>query len=139
MDTNTIRSLWLEEDLQEEPISESALPRTLQGKGINLIIRELSADEAGDIIDASTDRKTNKLNQKQFMAMTMVASVRNADEPEKPLVWDQTFMQTLLGKGLKPMLQIAKQSIALSGLSDQLQEEEKKDSKPIIVDGSLSA
>lgn len=139
MDTNNIRALWLEETLAEEPIPENSLPRTLQGKSVNLLLRELSADEAGDIIDACTDKKTNKLNQKKFMALVLAASVRNANDPEKGLVWDETFVQPLLSKRLKPLLTIATQSINLSGLNDQIVNDQKKDSEPTIVEGSLSA
>jgi len=137
MELTDIRAAWLNDALIEEDVPETALPRALQGKGLHLVVRELSADEAGDIIDTCTD-KSGHLNQKKFMAMVVVNSLRNGDDPACPLIWDMTFMQPLLSKSLKPILQIATQSIQLSGLNDQLTTELKNDSGATVVEGSLS-
>jgi hypothetical protein len=140
MNSQDIRDMWLEEELQEVPVPEKFLPRSLRGKGLNLLVRELSAEEAGDIIDACSDKKSGKLNQKLFMSRVVLSSLRNADEPDCPLLWtDITYLQPLLKKGLNPILSIAKQSIELSGLNDQVTEDLKNDSGPIVVEGSLSA
>lgn len=139
MELVDIRTAWLNDTLVEEDVPETALPRALQGKGLHFVVRELSADEAGDIINACSDKKTGALDQKRFMAMVVVNSLRNGDDPSCPLIWDATFMQPLLGKSLKPILQIATQSITLSGLNDQLTDEIKNASAPTIVEGSLSA
>lgn len=137
MELNDIRSAWLNDALIEEDVPELSLPRALQGKGLHLIVRELSADEAGSMIDACTDPKTKVLNQKLFMASMVIATLRNGDDPACPSVWDTSFLQPLLTKSIKPILQIAQQSINLSGLNDQLTDV-KNDSAPTIVEGSLT-
>ena len=68
------------------------------------------------------------------MFMMLAASVRNADDPEKALVWNNSFMQPLLRKNVAPFAAIAQQSIKLSGLSVNL-DDEKKDYDPMTVDG----
>lgn len=138
METDKIRQLWLDETLQEEPIPESSLPRTLQGKGVNLVIRELDANAVGDILNTCTDSKSGKIDQKRLMAMMMIASVRNGDDPDGPPIWNTSFLQPLLSKNVKPLVAIAQQCIKLSGLDVKL-DEEKKDSDPMIVEGSLTA
>src|SRR2546421_4277336 len=137
MENDKIRALWLDDELEEVPIPESSLPKTLQGKKVHLILRALDANTAGDILDACTD-KAGKTNQKKLMFMMLAASVRNADDPEKALIWNNSFMQPLLQKNVAPFAAIAQQSIKLSGLNVQL-DEEKKDSDPMIVDGFVSA
>lgn len=136
MDNDQIRALWLEDTLDGMPIPESFLPKSLQGKGIQLITRELDANTAGDIMDACTDSK-GKTNQKKLMAMMLIASVRNVDNPKDEPVWNNSFLQPLLSKNVKPLVMIAQQAIKQSGLNVNL-DEEKKDSDPTIVEGSLS-
>ena len=133
MDNDKIRQLWLDDDFEEVPIPESSLPKKLQGQNAHLILRSLDADTAGDILDACTD-KTGKTSQKKLMFMMLAASVRNADDPEKALVWNNSFMQPLLRKNVAPFAAIAQQSIKLSGLSVNL-DDEKKDYDPMTVDG----
>lgn len=137
MDNDKIRQLWLEDELEEIPIPESILPKTLQGKKVHLVIRALDANTAGDILDHCTD-KAGKTSQKKLMAMMLVNSVRNVDMPDKPLVWNTTFVQLLLQKNVAPMAAIAQKAIALSGMNVQL-EAEKKDFDPMIVDGFVTA
>jgi len=136
MDSEQIRALWLSDELEEIPILDSSLPKKLQGKGVNLTIRALSAGNAGDILDACT-RKDGTTDQKKLMFMMLAATVRNADEPNKPLVWNNSFMQPLLATNVAPFVAIAQQSIKLSGLNAQL-DAEKKDFDPMTVDGSVS-
>jgi hypothetical protein len=135
MDSDQIRSLWLSDELEEVPIPESSLPKKLQGKGVHLLIRALTAGNAGDILDVCT-RKDNTTDQKKLMFMMLAATVRNADEPGKPLVWNTSFMQPLLATNVAPFVAIAQQSIKLSGLNVQL-DAEKKDFEPMTVEGSL--
>lgn len=139
MDTEQIRQLWLEDTLEEMPIPESSLPRPLQGKGVRLITRELDASTAGAITDKCVD-KTGKTDQIKLMGMILIASVRNADDPNGAPVWNNSFLQPLLSKNVKPLVMIAQQSIKQSGLNVELDlDEQKKDSDPTIVEGSLSA
>jgi hypothetical protein len=137
MDNNKIRQLWLDDTLEETSIPESNLPKTLQGKGVNLIIRELDANAAGDILDVCTD-KHGKINQKKLMAMMLIASVRNADDPDDAPIWNNSMLQPLLSKNIRPIVAIAQQAIKQSGLNVKL-DEEKKDLEPMTVEGSLSA
>ena len=137
MDTEQIRQLWLEDTLEEMPIPESSLPRPLQGKGVRLITRELDASTAGAIMDKCVD-KDGKTEQTKLMGMMLIASVRNADDPNGAVVWNNSFLQPLLSKNVKPLVMIAQQAIKQSGLNVKL-DEEKKDSDPTIVEGSLSA
>ena len=136
MDNDQIRALWLDDKFEEVPIPESSYPKQLQGKNVHLILRSLDANTAGDILDACTD-KSGKTSQKKLMFMMLAASVRNGDDPEKALIWNNSFMQPLLKTGIAPFALIAQQSIKLSGLSVQL-DDEKKDYDPMIVDGSFS-
>ncbi|HEX3640202.1 MAG TPA: hypothetical protein VHV10_02810 [Ktedonobacteraceae bacterium] len=136
MDNDQIRMLWLDDELEEVPIPEESLPKKLKGKKVNLIIRSLSADNAGDILDTCT-RKDGTTDQKKLMFMMLAATVRNADDPHKSLVWNTSFMKPLLKTNVAPFVAIAQQSIKLSGLNVQL-DAEKKDFDPMIVDGSLS-
>jgi hypothetical protein len=139
MDTEQIRQLWLEDTLEEIPIPESSLPRPLQGRGVRLITRELDANTAGAIMDKCVN-KDGKTDQTKLMGMMLIASVRNADDPNGAAVWNNAFLQPLLSKNVKPLVMIAQQSIKQSGLNVQLDlDEEKKDSDPTIVEGSLSA
>lgn len=133
MDNDQIRALWLDEELEEVPIPESSLPKKLQGKKVHLILRSLTADAAGDILDACT-RKDGTTDQKKLMFMMLASSVRNADDPDKSLLWNNSFMRPLLATNVGPFAAIAKQSIKLSGLDVQL-DSEKKDFDPMIVDG----
>lgn len=136
MDSEQIRSLWLEDKFKEVPVPESSLPTTLQGKKVHLILRSLSAGTAGDILDTCT-RKDGTTDQKRLMFMMLAATVRNADEPDRPLIWNNSFMQPLLQTNVAPFVAIAQQSIKLSGLNVQL-DAEKKDFDPMIVEGSVS-
>ncbi len=139
MDTEQIRQLWLEDTLEEMPIPESSLPRPLQGKGVRLITRELDANTAGAIMDKCVD-KSGKTDQTKLMGMMLIASVRNADDPNGAPVWNNSFLQPLLSKNVKPLVMIAQQSIKQSGLNVELDlNEQKKDSDPTIVEGSVSA
>ncbi len=138
MDTEQIRQLWLEDTLEEMPIPESSLPRPLQGKGVRLITRELDANTAGAIMDKCVD-KSGKTDQTKLMGMMLIASVRNADDPNGAPVWNNSFLQPLLSKNVKPLVMIAQQSIKQSGLNVELDlDEQKKDSDPTIVEGSVT-
>ncbi len=117
-------------------IPEEALPRPLRGKRVHLITRELDAETAGSIMEASTD-KDGKMNQTRFMALILVHTVRNADDPEQALVWNTSFIQPLLQRNAAPMIAIAMQAVKQSGLNVQL-DAEKKDSGATTVEGSLS-
>src|SRR5690242_17409516 len=125
MHTNDIRQAWLDEPLAEVEVAEDLLPNSLRGRGLHLVLRELSAEDASDTIDTCTD-KSGKLNQKMFMALVLVKSLRNGDEPGKPLIWDETFIHPLLSRSLKPILRIATRAIELSGLTDQISQDQKK-------------
>lgn len=136
MDTDKIRTLWMDDTLEESPIPESSLPKTLQGKGVHLVVRELDADTAGNILNSCSDKDGNT-DQKKLMAKMLIASVRNADDPDGGPIWNNGFLQPLLAKNVRPLVAIAQQSIKQSGLNVKL-DEEKKDSDPTIVEGSLS-
>lgn len=136
MDTDKIRSLWMDDTLEESPIPESSLPKTLQGKGVHLIVRELDADTAGDILNSCAD-KDGRTDQKKLMAKMLIASVRNADDPDGGPIWNNGFLQPLLAKNVRPLVAIATQSIKQSGLNIKL-DEEKKDSEPTTENGSAS-
>lgn len=139
MDTQAIRQAWLESELKEVPVKVS-IPALA---GANLIIRELSGDEGSALMDACTDLETKKVDQKKLVAGIIIATLRNADDPEKALIWGEFDRDPLMAKGLEPIMTIAQKSIALSGLTDAAVADAKKNSPGAtngsqIVEGSLT-
>lgn len=139
MDTQAIRAAWLESELKEIPVKVS-IPALA---GANLVIRELSGDEGSALMDACTDQETKKVDQKKLVAGIIIATLRNADDPEKALIFSEFDRDPLMSKGLEPLMLTAKTSIKLSGLEDTSVADAKKNSTASpngsqVVEGSLS-
>ena len=111
--------------LKEEPV-------TIDGIDANLIIRELDADKGLKIIQSSADKGT--VDRKHLLARIVLYSLRNADEPGKPLLFaseqnpneaDESYMHILLSQGMKTFMQAATRAMELSGLNNSIDQEKK--------------
>lgn len=122
MDTAAVRNLLLSTKLQEKAV---AVPGW---EGANLIIRELSAKAGSDLVAAATD-ENGKVNQDAFIAGIILATLRNADDENKALVFGKDgedapnplYRDSLMATGLGRIMQVAKASIDLSGLNEAAQ------------------
>jgi|SRR5579859_5859239 len=141
MDNASIRTLILNTPLAEEEVS-------IPGWTANLKIRELDARTGSKLVEACT-RADGTMDQDGFIAGVILATLRNADDPQDALVFsdegtpdtynaayrDQLMTQTGLGK----IMAVANQSIKLSGLDTAAA---KSDAKNVlsgtVVEGSLS-
>lgn len=120
MDTLSVRNLILQTPLREQPVVVSGW------EGANLIIRELDGKTGADLMAAVSDA-SGKVNQEALVAGIILASLRNADDPSKALVfssdpantpnaYDPAFRDSLMSTGLGRVMQVAQASIKLSGL-----------------------
>lgn len=139
METADVRNMILSTPLAEIPV-------TIPGWNANLLIRELSGNEGSELIDACTDQQTQKVNQKAMIAGVILATLRNADDPNKTLVFSTAddpnkpnlaFRDPLMSTGLGRLMSVALTSIELSGLNTATGiKDAKNDSAPIVVDVS---
>ena len=139
-ETLDIRNMILNTPLVEEPI-------TIPGWNANLIIRELSGKAGSDLINACTDQTTQSVNQEALVAGVILQTLRNADDPNKSLIFAQegkpdehnpAYRDQLMSTGLKKIMTVALQSIALSGLDTKATVKDAKNaSSATVVDGSL--
>jgi hypothetical protein len=138
MDTAAVRNLLLSTKLQEKAV---VVPGW---EGANLIIRELSGKAGSDLIAASTDADTNKLNQDAFIAGIILATLRNADDENKALVFGKdgedapnpVYRDGLMSTGLGRIMQVAKMSIDLSGLNEAAQVDAAKNASSVTQDAA---
>lgn len=118
MENADIRNMILNTPLVDQPV-------TVDGWNANLFIRELSGKNGSALVNACTDQTTQKVDQVALIAGVILATLRNADDPNKALVfskpdsphdYDPAFRDPLMSTGLGRLMQVALQSIKLSGL-----------------------
>jgi hypothetical protein len=141
MQTSDIRNLILSSQLKEQPVKVDAWP------GTNLIIRELSGKAGSDLISVCTDTKGN-VDQESLVAGVVLATLRNADDPNKALVfakaddgnsYDPAYRDALMSTGLGNIMAVANASITLSGLNQAANvDASKNDSSGTAPAGSAS-
>lgn len=139
MKTADVRSLILNTPLREETV-------TIPGwDGANLLIRELNGKAGADLIAACTDAN-GKIQQDALVAGIILATLRNADDPNKALVFgyddrdepNPAYRDSLMATGLGRIMECAKRSIKLSGLDETALDNAKKDSSGTDAADSLS-
>jgi hypothetical protein len=126
--------------LREEPVTIEVW------SGANLFIRELSGKAGADLIAQCTDAD-GKTDQTSLVAGIVLATLRNADDPNKALIFgfdgqdapNPAFRDGLMAIGLGNVMACANASIELSGLGQAAVSQAKNASAPTVVDGSLSA
>lgn len=140
MNTADVRTLLLSTKLQEKRVIVPGWEST------NLIIRELSGKAGAELIAQCTDAD-GKIVQESLVAGVILATLRNADDPNKALVFgyedrdeaNPLFKDAIMSIGLGRVMSVAKASIDLSGLNESAQVEDlKNDSERTIVEGSLT-
>lgn len=140
METADVRNMILSTPLAEQAVS-------IPGWNANLLIRELSGKAGSDLINACTDAQTQKVNQDALIAGVILATLRNADDPAKALVFSTddpntpnlAFRDPLMATGLGRIMQVAMQSISLSGLDTASGiKDAKNDLNATVVEGSLT-
>jgi hypothetical protein len=118
MNTLDIRHLILSTPLREEPVTVAGW------ESANLVIRELDGKRGAELIAACTDTSGN-VNQEALVAGIVLATLRNADDPQKALIfcsahdpntYDPALRDSLMATGLGRIMHVATQSIKLSGL-----------------------
>jgi len=128
MDTLAIRQMILSTPLQEKPV-------VVPGWSANLIIRELDGKSGSDLVAACTDTD-GKVSQEALVAGIVLATLRNADDANKalvfckdgaPNVYDPAYRDSLMSTGLGRIMQVANASIDLSGLGAASGESAKND------------
>lgn len=123
MDTLALQQLILNTPLQEQSVSVAAWP------GANLIIRELDGKSGSDLMESVTDVASKSVDQEALVAGIVLATLRNADDPNKALVFSAdpinqpntyapAFRDSLMKTGLGNIMTVAQQSLKLSGLAD---------------------
>ena len=145
-DTNSIRNMILTTPLLEQPVSITGWEKDATGNDAHLIIRELDGKEGSDLIAACSD-STGKVNQEALVAGIILASLRNADDPQKalvfsfdgqPNVYNPAYRDGLMATGLGRIMQVAQSSIKLSGLDQSAVSDAKNASSGTVVDGSAT-
>lgn len=127
MDTIALRQLILATPLQEQPVTIANWIDPVAQKPVNLLIRELDGRSGSDLIAGCTDVKTSAVDQDALVAGIVLATLRNADDPNKALVfssdpvnkpndYDPAYRDSLMATGLGDIMQVAQASIKLSGL-----------------------
>lgn len=123
METLDIQKLILGTPLREQSVSVATWP------GANLIIRELDGKSGSDLMEACTNVATKSVDQEALVAGIVLATLRNADDPNKALVFSAdpvnqphvyapSFRDSLMATGLGNIMQVAQDSLKLSGLTD---------------------
>ncbi len=128
LSTQDIRSAWLDEPLREEPITVDLAKL----KDAKLIIRELPGDVGLDLLTECTDSSTTPptVNQKKLLSSLVIDTIRNADDPDKALIFSVADRDMLLKTGMGRIMTAANASAKLSGLDDKAQENAKNASIP---------
>jgi hypothetical protein len=139
MDTQAIRQAWMESELAEQPVKID-LPGLA---GANLIIRELTFGEGADLIALCSDQKSKTMDQKKLMGLVLLATLRNADDPDKALIFSEADRDFILSKSMNAALTAANASLKLSGLQEKAADESKNVSTPkqkssTVVEGSAT-
>lgn len=127
MDTNSLRNMILTTPLLEEPVTVPGWLDPVTKQPAKLLIRELDGKSGAALIAACTDLDTQSVNQDKLVAGIILASLRNADDPNKALVfssdpenepdtYNPAFHDSLMATGLGRIMQVAQRSIKLSGL-----------------------
>lgn len=140
MSTLSKRNAILTTPLREQPA-------VIDGWPDGLIIRELSGKAGAALIKMCSDKDGN-VDQDRLVAGVILATLRDGDDPEKPLIfgkegnpdeYDPAYKDGLMAGGLGRVMAAAMASIDLSGLNQAAAKDAaKKDSSAIIVDGSLT-
>lgn len=89
-------------------------------------------------MEACTDQQTKTVNQDKLVAGAVLAALRNADDPNKALVfsadpvnkpneYNPAFFDSLMSTGLGNLMNVAQQSLKLSGLADNAVAQAKND------------
>jgi hypothetical protein len=125
-----IRNIIFSSSLQEQTVTVPAWA------GVNLIVRELSGKAGSDLLASCTDPETDKVDQTALVGAIILATLRNVDEPNKPLVFSVDGQpdtpnpiyrdQLMTTVGLGTIMQIATASIKLSGLDASVKVEDLK-------------
>ena len=129
MDTTSIRTFILEVPLQEQPVTIPGWDKDASGNPINLLIRELDGKSGSDLMSKVTDLKTQQVDQDALVSGIVLATLRNADDPNKALIfssdpvnkpdeYDPAYRDALMSGGLGRIMNVAKASLELSGLGD---------------------
>lgn len=139
MNTQAIRQAWLESKLKEVPVTVD-IPEL---KDAHLVIRELPGHAGNELMEICTNQDTKTVDQKKLVAGIILATLRNADDPEKSLIFSEPDRDLLMSTGLGAIMTVAMASINLSGLADKATEDAKKNSSPTrkpstIVEGSAT-
>lgn len=122
MQTLDIRNMILTTTLREQSVT---VP---DWETANLIIRELDGKSGSELISACTDAD-GSVNQDAFVSGVILATLRNADDPNKALVfckdnqpneYDPAYRDALMATGLGRIMQVAMKSITLSGLNESV-------------------
>lgn len=148
MDTANIRDFILSVPLQEQAVSIPGWDKDASGNPVNLIIRELDGAAGSALMDKVTDSMTQKVDQKKLVAAIILATLRNADDPNKALVfssdpankpdeYNPAYLDGLMSRGLGRIMEVSTASLKLSGLADNAVADAKNDSSG-IVEGTLS-
>lgn len=144
LSTLDVRNLILSTPLREQPVQIAGW------ESANLIIRELDGKTGAELM-ASVSDSSGKVNQEALVAGIILASLRNADDVNKalvfsadpenqPHVYNPAFRDSLMSTGLGRIMQVAQQSIKLSGLDASTAVADAKNaSSATVVDGSLVA
>lgn len=149
-DTLSIQKLILNTPLRELPVTIPGWDKDENGNPVNLILRELDGHSGAALMNAVSDKEGN-VNQERLVAGVILATLRNADDPKKALVFSAdpvnapdeyapAFRDSLMSTGLGNIMNAAKQSIELSGLdSKQAVANAKNASSGTVVEGSVTA
>lgn len=118
MKTSDIRAMIFSTPLLEQAVSIPGWDNC------NLIIRELDAHSGSALLASCSDAAGN-VNQESLVAGIVLATLRNADDPHKSLIfaknddpheYDPAYRDRLMSLGLGRVMGVATASIKLSGL-----------------------
>lgn len=127
MDTLSIRNMILSTPLQELPVSIDGWIDPATNKPANLVIRELTGKAGSELLTSCTDVSTKSVDQEALVAGIVLATLRNADDANKALIFamdndpntfNPALRDPLMATGLGRIMDVARQSIKLSGLDD---------------------
>jgi len=113
--------------LQEKPVTIDGWNDPATGAPANLIIRELTGAAGSELLTSCTDVSTKSVDQEALVAGIVLATLRNADDPNKSLVfalatdpnaYDPALRDPLMATGLGRIMEVAQASIKLSGLDE---------------------
>jgi hypothetical protein len=114
------------------PLREQSVQ--IDGWPDGLIIRELTGKSGAALIKMCSDDKGN-IDQDKLVAGVILATLRDGDEPEKPLIfgkesnpneYDPAYKDGLMAGGLGHVMQAAMASIDLSGLNQAAAKDQAK-------------